>query len=87
MHRACHTEIYCWSLFQMKKAIREQAQKLICDYGDAAYQKTQEAVRAAHRHRNSRLERYLAKVAQEIARRNPRDGAALAAMRCASSRA
>ena len=72
----------------MKKAIREQAQKLIRDHGDAAYQKAQEAVRAAHRHRNSRLARYLAKVAQEIARRNPIDSTALAAaMRCASSRA
>jgi hypothetical protein len=61
----------CWSSFQVKKAIREQAQKLIRDHGDAAYQKAQEAVRAAHRRRNGRLERYLTNVAREIARRNP----------------
>ncbi len=54
----------------MKKAtIKEQAEKLIHDYGDAAYQKAQEAVRAARRHRNSRLERYWAEVAREVARR------------------
>jgi hypothetical protein len=54
----------------MRKAtIRVQAEKLISDYGDAAFNKAQEAVRAAHRHRNSRLERYWAEVAREIARR------------------
>ena len=53
----------------MKKAtIKEQAEKLIHAYGDAAYQKAQEAVRDARRHRNSRLERYRAEVAREIAR-------------------
>jgi hypothetical protein len=57
----------------MKKAIQQQAEKLIRDHGDAAYCKAQEAVRAAHRCRNSRLERYLAKVAREIARRAPLD--------------
>ncbi len=53
----------------MKKAtIKEQAEKLIHDYGDAAYQKAQEAVRDARRHRNSRLERYWAEVARDVAR-------------------
>ena len=52
----------------MKKAIREYAEKLIREYGDAAYQKAQEAVRNAHRQRNGRLERFLEKVA---ARRAP----------------
>ena len=55
----------------MKKAIREYAEKLIREYGDAAYQKAQEAVRNAHRQRNGRLERFLEKVASEIARRAP----------------
>jgi hypothetical protein len=54
----------------MKKAtIKEQAEKLIQDYGDAAYEKAQEAGRAARRHRNSRLERYWAQVAREVAQR------------------
>jgi predicted component of type VI protein secretion system len=53
----------------MKKAIRQYAEKLICEYGDAAYQKAQEAARDAHRRRNSRLESFLEKVASEIARR------------------
>jgi hypothetical protein len=52
----------------MKKAIREYAAKLIRDYGGAAYQKAQEAVRDAHRRRNGRLEHFLEKVASEIAR-------------------
>ena len=53
----------------MKKAtIKERAEKLIHEYGDAAYQKAQEAVRDARRRRNSRLERYWAEVAREIAR-------------------
>jgi F0F1-type ATP synthase membrane subunit b/b' len=52
----------------MKKAVKERAEKLIDDYRDAAYEKAQEAMRAARRHRNSRLERYWAKVARQIAR-------------------
>ncbi len=52
----------------MKKAIKEQAEKLIHDYGDAAYQKAKEAVRDARRRRNGRLERYWTEVAREIAR-------------------
>lgn len=53
----------------MKKAmIKGQAEKLIHEYGDAAYQKAQEAARDARRHRNSRLERYWAEVGREIAR-------------------
>ena len=53
----------------MKKAmIKGQAEKLIHEYGDVAYQKAQEAARDARRRRNSRLERYWAEVAREIAR-------------------
>jgi hypothetical protein len=60
----------------MKKAIRDQAEKLIRDYGDNAYDKAYEAVRTARRHRNGRLERFLEKVAREIARltHEPRGG-------------
>lgn len=57
----------------MRKAIEERAQKLICDHGNSAYEKAQEAVRAARRHRNSRLERFLVKVACEIDRRTSPD--------------
>lgn len=53
----------------MKTAIREHAEKLIREYGDAAYQMAQQAARSAHRQRNSRLEHFLEKVAREIARR------------------
>jgi hypothetical protein len=42
----------------MKKAIREYAEKLIHEYGDAAYQKAQEAARNAHRRRNARLQHF-----------------------------
>jgi hypothetical protein len=56
----------------MKKAtIKEQAEQFILDYGDAAYQKAQVAVRAARRHRNSRLGRYWAEVARAVARHTP----------------
>jgi hypothetical protein len=57
----------------MKEAIREHAEKLIREYGDAAYEKAQEAVRDAHRRRNGRLEHFLEKVAREIARRTRAD--------------
>ena len=63
----------------MKKAIREYAEKLIREYGDAAYQEAQEAVRNAHRRRNGRLERFLEKVASEIARRAPAHSTAVIA--------
>jgi hypothetical protein len=53
----------------MKKAIREYAEKLIHEHGDAAYQKAQEAAHYAHRRRNGRLEHFLEKVAGEIGRR------------------
>ncbi len=57
----------------MKKAIREHAEKLIREYGDAAYQMAQQSAHTAHRQRNSRLEHFLEKVAREIARRAPAD--------------
>ena len=69
----------------MKKAIREYAEKLIREYGDAAYQKAQEAVRNAHRQRNGRLERFFEKVASEIARRAPARSTAVIGRPCASS--
>jgi Skp family chaperone for outer membrane proteins len=54
---------------KMKKAIREHAEKLIREYGDAAYQMAQQEARTARRRRNSRLQHFLEKVAREIARR------------------
>ena len=53
----------------MKKAIREHAEKLIREHGDAAYQMAQQEARTARRRQNSRLEHFLEKVAREIARR------------------
>lgn len=53
----------------MKKAIREQAERLIREHQDLAYAKAQDAARAARRSRNARLERFLQKVAAEIERR------------------
>jgi hypothetical protein len=49
-------------------AIRQEANKLIREFGSLAYDKALEAARAARRRRNVRLEKYLAKVAQEIER-------------------
>jgi hypothetical protein len=51
-----------------KKAINDEAAKMLRDYGQAAHDKACEAMRAAHRRRNARLERFLKKVAQEIER-------------------
>ena len=46
----------------MAKAIKQEAEKLIRDHGQAAYDKECEDMRAARRRRNFRLEKYLAKV-------------------------
>jgi uncharacterized membrane protein YccC len=51
-----------------KKAINDEAAKMLRDYGQAAHDKACEAMRAAHRRRDARLERFLKKVAQEIER-------------------
>lgn len=51
-----------------KKAINDEAAKMLRDYGQAAHDKACEAMRAAHRRRNTRLEQFLKKVAQEIER-------------------
>jgi hypothetical protein len=51
-----------------KKAIHDEAVKMVRDHGQAAYDKACEAMQAAHRRRNARLERFLKKVAQEIKR-------------------
>ena len=58
----------------LAKAIKQEAEKLIRDHGQAAYDKACEAMRAARRRRNVRLEKYLAKVAQEIGRRTGGEG-------------
>ena len=66
--RSFHIDLSGMTNEKGDSGIRE---KLIREYGDAAYQKAQEAVRNAHRRRNGRLERFLEKVASEIARRAP----------------
>ena len=55
------------------EAIREEAEKLIREYGQMAYDKACEEVRAARQRRNVRLEKYRAKVAQEIERRTAKE--------------
>lgn len=49
-------------------AIKQEAEKLICQYGPTAYEKALEEARAARRHRNVRLAKFLAKVAEKIER-------------------
>ena len=68
LYRVVELLIDFLGLCMSAKAIKEEAEKLIRDQGQAAYDKACEAMRAARRHRNVRLEEYLAKVAQEIAR-------------------
>jgi hypothetical protein len=50
-----------------KQAIKEEAERLAVEFGDAAYGKAREAMREARRRKNVRLERYFAKVAVAIA--------------------
>jgi CHASE3 domain sensor protein len=57
----------------VRKVVKNEAEKLIQTFGNDAYDKAREAMQDARRRRNARLERYLAKVAQEIARRSAAD--------------
>ena len=57
------------STAEVKREISEHAERLIRECGDTAYHKAKEAARTARRHRNSRLEGFLEKVASEIERR------------------
>lgn len=52
-----------------RKAIKDEADQLISEFGEGAYAKAREAKREARRRGNARLERYLAKVAVAIADR------------------
>ena len=56
-------------LAEVKREIIEHAERLIREYGGTAYHEAKEAARTARRHRNSRLEGFLKKVASEIERR------------------
>jgi len=55
-----------------QKAVKEEADRLVCEYGTEAYSAAREAMRLAKQRKNSRLERYFAKIAVEIARREKR---------------
>jgi hypothetical protein len=50
-----------------QQAIKDEASKLVSEFGDGAYEKAREAMREARWRRNLRLERYFAKVAVHIA--------------------
>jgi hypothetical protein len=52
-----------------RQAVKNEADSLIKDFGDGAYERACEAQRAARRRRNVRLEKYFAMVALEIVRR------------------
>lgn len=49
-----------------RKATKEEAAKLIAEFGADAYAKAREAEREARRRRNEKLARFLAKVARRI---------------------
>jgi vacuolar-type H+-ATPase subunit E/Vma4 len=53
----------------LRKAVKDEAERLIRDYGQDAYQIVSERLSAAHRRRHNRLEEFLAQVAREIERR------------------
>jgi hypothetical protein len=57
----------------IRKFAKVEADKLITDYGDRAYETVREAMRKAHRRGGHLSERYFAKVAVEIARRSGRE--------------
>jgi hypothetical protein len=54
----------------VRKAVKNEAEKLIKTFGSDAYDKAREAMQDARRRRNARLERYHAKVALEIERQS-----------------
>jgi hypothetical protein len=56
-----------------RKAVRDEAALLIQDHGADAYAMARSAMREARRRRNGRLERFLAKVALEVARLKGRE--------------
>lgn len=54
-------------------AIREEAERLVLEFGTDAYDRAREAMREARRRKNARLERYFSKVSLEVARRAGRE--------------
>lgn len=56
-----------------RQAIKDEAEKLMQEFGAEAYAKAREAMREARRRRNGRLERYFAKVAVAIADRTGKE--------------
>lgn len=54
-------------------AIREEAERLVLEFGTEAYSKAREAMREARRRKNTRLESYFAKVSLELARQTGRE--------------
>lgn len=54
-------------------AIREEAERLIHQHGQMAYNEALAAVRAARRRQNIRLEKFLTKVSREVHRRMDKD--------------
>jgi hypothetical protein len=53
----------------VRKAVKDEADKLIHDFGREAYRNISQRLSAARRRRHERMELFLGQVAQEIERR------------------
>lgn len=56
----------------MRKAVKDEADRLIMAYNERAYEMARQAMREARRRRNARLERFFVGVALEVAKRQRR---------------
>jgi hypothetical protein len=54
----------------VRKAVKDEAEKLVQVFGNDAYEEAREATQKARRGRNARLERFFAQVVLEIARQS-----------------
>ena len=57
----------------MRKVYKEEADRLIAEFGSEAYAQAREAMREARHRRNNRLEHYFAQVAVRIAKDTGRE--------------
>ena len=55
------------------KVVKDEAERLVREYGVEAYTTAREAMRLARQRKNARLERHLAQVALEVARQQKRE--------------
>jgi len=62
-----------WGTVMRRQAVKDEAERLIEEFGDQAYYKAREAMRLATRRKNARLASYFAAVAGEVAARTGRE--------------